>query len=100
MENKERGLKQKKRRELRGVVTSDKMDKTVVVKVSRSVKQPKFKKYITRSQRVKAHDAKNEAKSGDLVRLVESRPLSRDKRWVMTTVIRRAGADQLTGGAN
>lgn len=78
------------RRRITGVVVSDKMKKTVVVKVSRRVPHAFYSKYIVRSQRFKAHDEKNDSKLGDLVSLVESRPLSRDKRWVVTQVIRRA----------
>ena len=79
------------RREVVGTVVSDKMQKTIVVKVDRRVRHTLYKKYLTRSQRYKAHDETNQAKVGDLVTLVESRPLSREKRWVLQNIIRRAG---------
>jgi small subunit ribosomal protein S17 len=73
-----------------GVVVSDKMQKTIVVKTDRRVRHGLYKKYLTRSQKFKAHDEKNEAKVGDLVSIIESRPLSRDKRWALQKIIRRA----------
>ena len=78
------------RRSFRGVVVSDKMQKTIVVKVDRLVKHPLYKKYITRSRKFKAHDETNQAKSGDLVEIVESRPLSREKRWALKSIVRKA----------
>ena len=83
-----------KRRQVVGLVVSDKMQKTIVVKVDRRVRHMEYKKYVVRSRRFKAHDEKNEAKMGDRVQLVESRPMSRDKRWVLQTIIRRAGQTQ------
>lgn len=83
-----------KRRVVTGMVVSDKMTKTIVVKVDRRVRDTMYKKYVVRSRRFKAHDEKNEAKMGDRVTLVESRPLSRDKRWVLQSIIRRAGQTQ------
>ena len=80
-----------KRREIVGTVVSDKMQKTIVVKVDRRVRHSFYKKYVVKSRRFKAHDEKNDAKPGDLVLLVESRPLSRDKRWVLQSIVRRAG---------
>jgi small subunit ribosomal protein S17 len=74
-----------------GEVVSDKMQKTIVVKVDRRVRHGLYKKYIVRSRHFKAHDEKNEAKVGDRVALLESRPLSKDKRWVLQSIIRRAG---------
>jgi small subunit ribosomal protein S17 len=74
-----------------GEVVSDKMQKTIVVKVDRRVRHGLYKKYIVRSRHFKAHDEKNEAKVGDRVTLLESRPLSKDKRWVLQSIIRRAG---------
>lgn len=64
-----------------GVVTSDKMQKTVVVQVERRVRHPLYGKYISRREKYKAHDEANECRVGDRVRIVETRPLSRDKRW-------------------
>ncbi len=80
-----------RRREVTGTVVSDKMQKTIVVKVDRRVRHPLYKKYVTSSRRYKAHDERNEAKPGDLVLLIESRPLSREKRWALKSIIRRAG---------
>ena len=80
-----------KRRMIVGRVVSDKMQKTIVVKVDRRVRHTMYSKYITRSRRFKAHDETNQAKMGDLVTLIESRPLSREKRWVLQSIIRRAG---------
>lgn len=71
------------RRVLTGLVVSDKMDKTVVVEVTRRVKHPKYRKYINRSKSYKAHDEDNNFKAGDRVVIQESRPLSRTKRWVV-----------------
>ena len=70
-----------------GVVVSDKMDKTVVVKVDRLVKHPVYNKYIKRSARYKAHDDDNSCKTGDRVLIVESRPLSKDKCWKVRQII-------------
>lgn len=80
-----------KRKVLVGTVVSNKMQKTIVVKVERRVRHALYKKYVVRSTRFKVHDEKNEAKEGDLVTLVESRPLSRDKRWVLQSIVRRTG---------
>ncbi|NDD90821.1 30S ribosomal protein S17 [bacterium] len=79
-----------RRKELVGTVVSDKMQKTIVVKVDRRVRHGLYEKYVTRSVRFKAHDEKNTAKVGDLVRIIESRPLSRDKRWALKEIVRRA----------
>lgn len=76
---------------LTGVVVSDKMDKTVVVRVERRVKHPLYKKYIRRHKKYYAHDPKNECKIGDIVEIIESRPLSRLKRWrVLKTLVKAA----------
>jgi small subunit ribosomal protein S17 len=66
------------------------MDKTVVVEVRRRVKERQYKKYVERRARYKAHDAENQCKVGDTVEIIESRPLSKDKRWVVTRVIEKA----------
>lgn len=71
-----------KRKERTGVVVSDKMDKTIVVKLSRRTHHPKYEKIITKNMRIKAHDENNEAKIGDIVQVREVRPLSKDKRWL------------------
>lgn len=78
------------RRTLLGEVVSDKMDKTVVVQVIRRYKHPRYKKYVQERVRYKAHDEANEAKVGDKVRIVESRPRSKDKRWDVQAIIERA----------
>jgi small subunit ribosomal protein S17 len=77
------------RRRITGVVTSNKMQKTVVVQVSRRVKDPKFRKYTTKRMRYKAHDANSEYKIGDRVEIVETRPLSKDKRWRVARLVER-----------
>ncbi len=75
---------------LQGVVVSDKMDKTIVVEIMMRKLHPLYKKYVTRSKRVKAHDEKNDAHIGDTVRVEECRPFSRDKRWRLIEVVERA----------
>jgi small subunit ribosomal protein S17 len=80
-----------KRKEVVGTVVSDKMQKTIVVRVDRQVRHGLYHKYVEKLRRYKAHDEKNDAKIGDRVSLVESRPLSREKRWVLQTIIRRSG---------
>lgn len=72
-----------------GTVTSDKMQKTIVVTVSRKKMDPLYKKYVTRSKKYMAHDEKEEANIGDTVRIIESRPLSRRKRWRLDAIIER-----------
>ena len=72
-----------------GVVVSDKMDKTVVVLVSRVIEHTVYKKYIRRRAKFMAHDEQNSARMGDTVEIIESRPLSRLKRWRLTRIIER-----------
>jgi len=79
-----------KRRELVGVVVSDKMDKTVVVKVDRKVPHPLYGKHIIKSKKYHAHDEKNECREGDVVVIRETRPLSKTKRWVVVKILQRA----------
>ncbi len=81
---------ERKRPVLQGIVVSDKMDKTIVVEILMRKLHPLYKKYLTRSKKVKAHDENNEAKSGDTVRIVETRPLSREKRWRLAGIVERA----------
>jgi len=81
----------KNKKILKGIVVSDKMQKTVVVRVDWKVKHPFYKKFVSRSRRYKAHDENNLAKQGDLVSLVESRPISKDKRWALKEIIRKSG---------
>jgi len=73
-----------------GLVVSDKMDKTVVVKITTKVLHPLHKKYVTKSVKYKAHDENNDAKAGDTVRIIECRPISKEKCWNMQEVIERA----------
>lgn len=73
-----------------GLVVSDKMEKTVVVAIERRVPHPIYGKMITRTKRLKAHDEENSAKVGDTVRIVETRPLSKDKRWRVVEIMNRA----------
>lgn len=73
-----------------GVVVSDKMEKTVVVKVDRLVKHPVYNKYIKRTAKYKAHDLDNNCKIGDRVMIVETRPLSKDKRWKVREIIEKS----------
>ena len=73
-----------------GLVVSDKMQKTVVVAIERRVPHPLYSKMITRTKRVKAHDEENSAKTGDTVRIAETKPLSKDKRWRVVEIISRA----------
>ena len=77
------------RRRIVGTVTSNKMQKTVVVSVSRRVKDARFHKYMTKRVKYKAHDEKNEYKIGDKVEIVETRPLSKDKRWRVARLVER-----------
>jgi len=77
------------RRAIVGTVTSDKMDKTVVVQVTRRVKDLRFRKFVTKRVKYKAHDEKNEYKTGDRVEIIETRPLSKDKRWKVSKLIER-----------
>ncbi len=78
------------RKELVGEVISDKMDKTIVVEVSRRVRHPRYQKVVTRYKKFYAHDEKNEAGLGDTVRIIESRPVSKLKRWALVQVVEKA----------
>ena len=80
----------KGRQTLQGIVVSDKMEKTIVVEITMRKLHPLYKKYVTRSKKIKAHDEKNEAHEGDTVRVVETRPLSRDKRWKLAEIVEKA----------
>ncbi len=79
-----------RRRVKQGRVASDKMDKTIVVVSETRVPHPVYKKVVRQSSRFKAHDEKNEAKTGDIVRIQECRPMSRDKRWRLVEIVERA----------
>ncbi len=78
------------KRILTGIVVSDKSDKTIVVRVETLVKHPLYKKYIRRRKKFMAHDAQNECGVGDKVRIIESRPLSRRKRWSLMQIMEKA----------
>ena len=73
-----------------GKVVSDKMDKTVVVAVQDNVRHPLYSKIVKKTYKLKAHDENNECKVGDIVRVMETRPLSKDKRWRLVEIIERA----------
>jgi small subunit ribosomal protein S17 len=73
-----------------GLVVSDKMQKTVVVAIERRVPHPVYGKMMTRTTRLKAHDEENQAKAGDMVRIMETRPMSKDKRWRLVEIVSRA----------
>lgn len=73
-----------------GKVVSDKMDKTIVVAVEDSVKHSLYGKIVKQTKRLKAHDENNECKVGDRVEIMETRPLSRDKRWRLTSIVEKA----------
>lgn len=78
------------RKTLVGTVVSDKMEKTIVVEVERLTMDPRFKKFVRRRKRYKAHDEKGQCRVGDKVMIVESRPLSKEKRWRLLKVIEKA----------
>ena len=79
-----------RRKTLVGIVTSDKMDKTVVVTVEDFVRHSLYGKAVKRTKKIKAHDENNECEIGDKVRIMETRPLSKDKRWRLVEIIERA----------
>lgn len=79
-----------KKKQLIGKVVSDKMDKTRVIQIERRERHKLYKKVITKRTKVKMHDEKNETKVGDIVEIMETRPLSREKRWRLVKVIERA----------
>jgi small subunit ribosomal protein S17 len=78
------------RKERVGIVTSDKMDKTITVAIEKRVKHPIYGKFVKQTKKFKAHDEKNDAKYGDTVRIMETRPLSKTKRWRLVEVVERA----------
>jgi len=84
------------RKRLVGSVVSDKMDKTVVVRVKRLVRHPRYGKVLRREKKYKAHDEGNACRVGDVVSIVESRPLSREKRWAVEEILKRAEAGTAT----
>lgn len=78
------------RKERTGVVVSDKMQKSIVVKVERKVKHPKYGKFVKKSTKLAAHDEQNECRTGDTVKIMETRPLSKSKCWRLVEIIERA----------
>ena len=90
MTNAESTTERNSRKTRTGLVVSDKMAKTVVVAIERRVPHPVYGKMVTRTKRLKAHDEENSAKVGDTVRIVETRPLSNDKRWRLVEIMQRA----------
>ena len=89
---------QGKRRTKVGRVVSDKMDKTVVVSVERLRRHPIYKRVVRLSSKFKAHDQENTARVGDTVRIEESKPLSREKRWTVVEVVARGSHEELVDG--
>jgi len=83
-------VERNKRKVKIGTVASDKMDKSRVVVVERSVKHPLYKKYIKKTSKFMAHDEENQSHTGDLVKIMETRPLSRRKRWRLVEILERA----------
>ena len=79
-----------KRKSFIGRVISDKMDKTVVLAVTRRIAHSRYNKVVKRTTKYKAHDEKNECKVGDMVRVIETRPLSKDKRWKVLEIVEKA----------
>lgn len=83
-------MSEKTIRTLQGRVTSDKMDKSITVAITRRVKHPVYGKYITRTTKLHAHDENNECKTGDLVTIRETRPVSKTKSWALVEIVERA----------
>ncbi len=83
-------MAREQRKVLVGRVISDKMDKTVVVRVERLTRHPLYGKVIRHHKRYKVHDEENACRVGDLVRMIESQPISKEKRWVVTDILKRA----------
>jgi small subunit ribosomal protein S17 len=88
--NKQSAAERSMRKTRIGLVVSDKMQKTVVVAIERRVPHPVYGKMMTRTTRLKAHDEENQAKAGDMVRIMETRPMSKDKRWRLVEIVSRA----------
>jgi small subunit ribosomal protein S17 len=89
-EVKQEGKGVSRKKEFVGIVKSDKMNKTIVVAVETTTLHPLYKKYINRSKKVKAHDENNKAKTGDRVRVIECRPISKEKCWRLDAILERA----------
>ena len=88
-----------RRKERVGIVTSNKMQKTIVVRVSRSIRHPRYSRILTQATSFKAHDETNSAAIGDLVKIAETRPLSKDKRWRLVEILKRASTAPPVPGA-
>jgi small subunit ribosomal protein S17 len=78
------------RKERVGIVTSNKMDKSIVVAVERKVKHPKYGKFVKKTTKFVAHDEKNDCQAGDVVKIMETRPLSKTKNWRLVEIVERA----------
>lgn len=83
-------MERNSRKEIIGTVYSNSMDKTITVSVERKVKHPKYKKFVKTTSRFKAHDEKNECNTNDIVKIMETRPLSKNKRWRLVEIIEKA----------
>lgn len=83
-------MERNSRKEIIGTVSSNRMDKTITVAVERKVKHPKYKKFVKTTSKFKAHDEKNECNINDVVRIMETRPLSKDKRWRLVEIVEKA----------
>lgn len=90
MANKKDGKERNLRKTRVGVVVSDKMQKTIVVAVKDNVRHPLYKKIVKRTYKLKAHDENNDCRIGDTVKVMETRPLSKDKRWRLVEIVERA----------
>jgi small subunit ribosomal protein S17 len=89
-ERRRQSVERNSRRVMTGTVVSDKMDKTAVVAVERSVKHPLYGKIVKRTSKFKVHDENNECRVGDKVKIMETRPLSKEKRWRLVEVLEKA----------
>lgn len=83
-----------KKRKLVGLVCSNAMDKTVTIMVDRVVMDPRFKKYYRRHKKYMAHDEQNQCQVGDRIEIIESRPLSKNKKWRLSRIIQKAGVEE------
>ncbi|HZH68673.1 MAG TPA: 30S ribosomal protein S17 [Chitinophagales bacterium] len=83
-------VNRKQRKTRTGVVSSDKMEKTITVTVERKLRHPKYGKFVKKSKKFHAHDENNEAQIGDIVKIMETRPLSKSKRWRIVEVLQKA----------
>jgi small subunit ribosomal protein S17 len=90
METQEKTITRNNRKERTGIVVNNKMDKTAIIAVERRIKHPIYKKYVKKTSKYTLHDEKNECNIGDFVKIVETRPLSKKKRWRLTQILERA----------